>query len=88
MAISTIRTRGRILIPAEIRARHRLTPGMEIDVVDRGGVIQLLVKRPASADPEAGYGMIRIERGDRPRSGKRLVDADAALLLRRPAAGG
>lgn len=83
MAVATLTAKGQIVIPAEIRARHELTPGTQVEFVDDGGVIRLLVRRRVSAsDPAAGYGMVRIER---PANGspRRLSDFDPAVLLRR-----
>lgn len=84
MAIATLTAKGQIVIPAEIRARHELTPGTQVEFVDEGGVIRLLVRRRVTAcDPTAGYGMIRIKPSKTPR---RLLDFDPASLLDRPKA--
>jgi AbrB family looped-hinge helix DNA binding protein len=84
MAVATLTAKGQIVIPAEIRARHELTPGTQVEFVDEGGVIRLLVRRRFTAsEPAAGYGMIRIEEqtaaGSAPR---RLSDFDPAALLK------
>lgn len=82
MAIATLTARGQIVIPAEIRARHELTPGTQVEFVEEGGVIRLLVRRRVKAvNPVAGYGMIRIERGAATPAPRRLSDFDPASLL-------
>ena len=57
MAAATLTEKGQIIIPAEIRARYELTPGTQVEFVDEGGVIRLLIRRrvPAS-DPASGAG--------------------------------
>ena len=54
----TMSKKGWIVIPKEIRERHGLVPGQEIDILDFGGRIVLV---PVSdEDPiEAGYGMLK-----------------------------
>jgi AbrB family looped-hinge helix DNA binding protein len=84
MAVATLTAKGQIVIPAEIRARHELTPGTQVEFVDDGGVIRLLVRRRMTAsDPAAGYGMVRIERAAPGSPARRLSEFDAASLLRR-----
>ena len=85
MPAATLTAKGQIIIPAEIRARHQLTPGTRVEFVDEGGVIRLLVRRRVTAsDPVAGYGMIRIERSAAGPVVRRLANFDAAALLKRP----
>ncbi len=82
MAIATLTAKGQIVIPAEIRARHELTPGTQVEFVDEGGVIRLRVRRRiAATDPAAGYGMFRIEAPAEGTS-RRLSKFDPASLLR------
>ena len=84
MAVATLTAKGQIVIPAEIRARHELTPGTQVEFVDEGGVIRLLVRRRVTAsDPAAGYGMIRIEKPGAVSTPRRLSDFDPASLLKR-----
>jgi AbrB family looped-hinge helix DNA binding protein len=83
MPAATLTEKGQIVIPAEIRARYQLTPGTQVELVDDGDGMRLVVRRRvARSDPAAGYGMIRIE----PRRGRkgvrRLSDFDPAALLR------
>jgi AbrB family looped-hinge helix DNA binding protein len=83
MPAATLTEKGQIVIPAEIRARYQLTPGTQVEFVDEGGTIRLVVRRRvARSDPEAGYGMIKVK----PRRGRgrvrRLSDFDAADLLK------
>jgi AbrB family looped-hinge helix DNA binding protein len=83
MPAVTLTEKGQVFIPADIRARFGLTPGTQVEFVDEGGAIRLLIRRRvARSDPAAGYGLIKVApaRGGAPR---RLSDFDAALLLRR-----
>lgn len=83
MPAATLTAKGQIVIPAEIRARHQLTPGTQLEFVDEGGTIRLVVlRRVPPSDAAAGYGMIKVEpsRGGRPR---RLSEFDPASLLSR-----
>ena len=84
MASATLTAKGQIVIPAEIRARHELTPGTQVEFVDEGGVIRLLVRRRsiAAADPAAGFGMFRIARASA-QPVRRLSEFDPASLLKR-----
>jgi antitoxin PrlF len=82
MAAATLTEKGQIVIPAEIRARYELTPGTQVEFVDEGGVIRLLIRRrvPAS-DPAAGFGLVKVKPS---KSGtRRLSEFDAADLLKR-----
>ncbi len=83
MAAVTLTEKGQIVIPADIRARYDLTPGTQVEFVDEGGAIRLLVRRrlPPS-DPGAGYGLMKIQRSDGAPSHK-LSDFDPASLVRR-----
>lgn len=87
MAVATLTAKGQIVIPADIRARHELTPGTQVEFVDEGGVIRLLVRRRVVAsEPAAGYGMIRIAAPAAGSPPRRLSEFDpAALLARRKA---
>ena len=85
MPAATLTERGQIVIPAEIRARYGLTPGTQVEFVDEGGTIRLVVRRRvARSDPEAGYGMIKIRRGSGPGSAGGLLDFDVASMAERP----
>ena len=37
--------KGQVVIPAAIRARYGLTPGTQVEFVDEGGTIRLLIRR-------------------------------------------
>ncbi len=82
MAAATLTAKGQIIIPAEIRSRYELTPGTQVEFVDDGGSIRLVIRRRvAPADPAAGYGLVKVtpsRSGKRPR---RLMDFDAASTL-------
>jgi AbrB family looped-hinge helix DNA binding protein len=81
MAAATLTAKGQIVIPAEIRARHGLTPGTQVEFVDEGGTIRLVVRRRvAPSDPAAGYGLVKVKSKGKPRS---LAAFDAAALLKR-----
>ena len=81
MATATLTEKGQIVIPAEIRTRHGLTAGTQVEFVDEGGVIRLLVRRRvAPSDPAAGYGLVKVPAADAPR---RLSSFDAAATLAR-----
>jgi AbrB family looped-hinge helix DNA binding protein len=88
MPAATLTEKGQIVIPAEIRARYQLTPGTQVEFVDEGGTIRLVVRRKvARSDAAAGYGMIKVK----PRRGRkgvrRLLDFDPADLLTRKRSG-
>ena len=58
MAIATLTAKGQVVIPVEIRTRHELTPGTQVEFVDEAGVIRLLVRRRLLVcEQAAGYGM-------------------------------
>ena len=79
MAAATLTEKGQIVIPAEIRARYGLTPGTQVEFVDDGGSIRLVVRRRVIAsDPAQGYGMVKVPSRGRPR---RLSAFDPARLL-------
>ena len=81
MVAATLTRKGQIVIPAEIRARYELTPGTQVEFVDEGGVIRLLVRRRVVAsDPAAGFGMVRIKPSPPGRSARRLSQFDPASL--------
>ncbi len=84
MSAATLTEKGQIVIPADIRTRYELTPGTQVEFVDEGGVIRLLVRRRVPiSDPIAGFGLVKIKRA-RAGSQRRLSDFDAADLLKRP----
>lgn len=80
MPAATLTEKGQVVIPAEIRARHGLTPGTQVEFVDEGGTIRLVVRRRVTpSDPVAGYGLIKLKARGKPRS---LAEFDAASLLK------
>ena len=80
MPAATLTEKGQIVIPAEIRARHGLTPGTQVEFVDEGGTIRLLVRRRVTpSDPAAGYGLVKLKARGKLR---RLADFDPASLLK------
>lgn len=84
MPAATLTEKGQVVIPAEIRARYELTPGTQLEFVDDGDTIRLLVRRRvAPSDPGKGYGLIKIKSKKRGRA-RRLSQFDAADMLRRP----
>ncbi len=53
----TISQKGWVVIPAELRKKYHLTPGMEVVVVDYGGVLSIV---PAMRDPiKQGRGLLK-----------------------------
>ena len=83
MAAATLTEKGQIVIPADIRARYELTPGTQLEFVDEGGVIRLLVRRRVvPSDPQAGYGLIKIAPSNTGQKARRLSEFDPASLLR------
>ncbi|MCL4184591.1 MAG: AbrB/MazE/SpoVT family DNA-binding domain-containing protein [Burkholderiaceae bacterium] len=83
MPAATLTEKGQIVIPAEIRARYQLTPGTQLEFVDEGGAIRLVVRRRvARSSPEAGYGMIQVPRRPPGSAPRRLSDFDAASVLK------
>ena len=83
MPAATLTERGQIVIPAEIRARYELTPGTQVEFVDEGGAIRLVVRRRVvPTDPEAGYGLVKVKSKGRPR---KLSEFDAAGTVRKAA---
>lgn len=87
MPAATLTEKGQIVIPAEIRARYGLTPGTQVEFVDEGGVIRLLVRRRVTpSDPAAGYGLVKVKRAEPAQRPRRLSEFDPASMLgKRPA---
>ena len=84
MPAATLTEKGQIVIPAEIRARYELTPGTQVEFVDEGGSIRLVIRRRiAPTDPAAGYGLIKVAASPPGRPARRLSQFDAAALLKR-----
>ena len=82
MPAATLTEKGQIVIPAEIRARHGLTPGTQVEFVDEGGTIRLVVRRRVTpSDPAAGFGLVKLKPKGKPRQ---LAQFDAASLLKPP----
>ena len=81
MPAATLTEKGQVVIPAEIRARYELTPGTQVEFVDEGGSIRLIVRRRvARSDPAAGYGLVKVKPGRRSR---RLSEFDPAATVKR-----
>lgn len=82
MSAATLIERGQVVIPADIRNKYGLSAGTQVEFVDDGGTIRLVVRRRvAPSDPQAGFGMIKLESTGRAR---RLSEFDAASLMRKP----
>jgi AbrB family looped-hinge helix DNA binding protein len=82
MPAATLTEKGQIVIPAEIRARYGLTAGTQVEFVDEGGVIRLVVRRRiAPSDPASGYGMIKAKPRAPGATPRRLSDFDVAALV-------
>ena len=50
----TVSQKGWVVIPAELRKKHNLHPGTEIQVVDYGGVLALVPKMRDPVSQAAG----------------------------------
>jgi len=88
MPAATVTENGQIAIPAEIRARYALTPGTQVEFVDEGGAIRLLVRRGvAPSDPVAGYGMVKVKPRPPGTAPRRLSEFDPAAKLTRKRTG-
>jgi AbrB family looped-hinge helix DNA binding protein len=83
MSAATLTEKGQIVIPADIRARYELTPGTQVEFVDEGGVIRLLIRRrvPVS-DPVAGFGLVKVKR-TKTGNQRRLSQFDPADLIKK-----
>ena len=82
MVAATLTEKGQIVIPAEIRARYELTPGTQVEFVDEGGTLRLVVRRRVvPSDPAAGYGLVKIAPSPPGRAPRRLSQFDPAALL-------
>ena len=82
MAAATLTEKGQVVIPAEIRARYELTAGTQVEFVDEGGVIRLLVRRRVTrSDPASGYGLVKVKPQPPGAGPRRLSEFDAAALL-------
>jgi AbrB family looped-hinge helix DNA binding protein len=85
MPAATLTEKGQVVIPAEIRARYGLTPGTQVEFVDEGGAIRLVVRRRLTpSDPASGYGLVKVKAKGKPR---RLEEFDAAGYVGRSPAG-
>ncbi len=84
MPAATLTEKGQIVIPAEIRTRYELTPGTQVEFVDEGGTIRLLVRRRITpSDPAAGYGLVKVKPGKSGSRPRRLSQFDPATTLKR-----
>lgn len=84
MPAATLTEKGQVVIPAEIRARYELTPGTQVEFVDDGGTIRLLVRRRVvPSDPAAGFGLIKVKPGKAGSRPRRLSQFDPAATLKR-----
>lgn len=62
MPFATLTQRGQIVIPAKIRLKYELKPGMQVEFVDEDGAIRLIVRRRVVAtEADDGYGMIKVK---------------------------
>ena len=77
----TVSEKGRVVIPAELRRKHELYPGTEVQVVDYGGVLALV---PKLCDPvHQAAGMLK-----GPRSLRRALLTEQRAERRREKARG
>lgn len=88
MTAATLTAKGQIVIPSDIRRRFGLTPGTQIEFLDDGGELRLVIRRRvAPSDPEAGYGLIKVPPPADGRPRGRLSEFDPASTLARKARG-
>jgi antitoxin PrlF len=81
MPTVTVSEKGQVVIPAEMRRKLGITPGTQLEFVEEGSELRVLVKRAkATTRHEDGYGML-VYRG----APRRLADFDVAELMRRRA---
>ena len=81
MPAATLTAKGQIVIPADIRARYALTPGTQLEFVDEGGAIRLVIRRQVTpSDAASGYGMVKMRSNGRAR---KLSEFDPASLVTR-----
>jgi len=79
--MATLTEKGQVVIPAELRKRYGLTPGTEVQFVDNGDGIQVVIRRPVAASTvEEGFGMFRLRKTGKAR---RLSNFDPASMLKR-----
>lgn len=84
MAASTLSEKGQIVIPLDIRQRYELTPGTQVEFVDDGAAIRLIVRRRVTrSDPAAGYGLVKAKRPAGKAAVRSLADFDPASLVKR-----
>jgi AbrB family looped-hinge helix DNA binding protein len=84
MAASTLSEKGQIVIPLDIRQRYELTPGTQVEFIDDGGAIRLIVRRRVTpSDPAAGYGLVKAKRPAGKAGVRSLADFDPASLVKR-----
>lgn len=84
MSAATLTRKGQIVIPAEIRSKYELVPGTQVEFVDEGGVIRLIVRRRVAAtEPSDGYGMIKVKPSVPGKARRKLSEFDPATLLAR-----
>jgi AbrB family looped-hinge helix DNA binding protein len=50
----TVSEKGWVVIPAELRKKHNLHPGVHVQVVDYGGVLAIVPKLPDPVHQAAG----------------------------------
>ena len=87
MPAATLTEKGQVVIPAKIRARHGLTPGTQVEFVDEGGAIRLIVRRRVTpSDPAAGYGLVKLKPTGKPRSLAKFDPASLFKVKKGPAA--
>lgn len=82
MGAATLTAKGQVVIPVEIRERYELTPGTQVEFVDEGGSIRLVVRRRiAPSEAAAGYGLIKLKPRASGQPPRRLSEFDAAAML-------
>lgn len=78
MPTSTVSTKGRVVIPAEIRRLLGIAPGTRLDFIVDGRSLRVdVVRRAAPTRLEDGYGLLVCKKAGK----RRLTNFDAAQAM-------
>lgn len=78
MPVSTVSSKGQVVIPAELRKHLGIGPGTQVEFVEDGGGLRLTIVRAVRASSlDDGFGMLVYDGPPR-----RLMDFDVAQAMR------